>query len=186
MPLTRSENMARIRGRDTLPELAVRRRLFARGVRYRLNFPTPKGRADLAIPARRFALFIDGCFWHGCPEHYVRPRSRNQFWDAKLRENVERDRRQMIALEVAGWTALRVWEHEIRSSPDRVVELVLAALASTVTARPDWRVVRIEVIDPDRDLERRHLERLLPLGATRIEERRRTTHKVGVRRRLPR
>lgn len=94
MPLTRSENMARIRGKDTAPELVIRRGLWKAGIRYRLQTKTPGGKADFVVPARKLALFVDGCFWHGCPEHYVRPRTSNPFLDSKLRENVDRDRRQ--------------------------------------------------------------------------------------------
>src|SRR4051794_31349953 len=104
--------MSRIRGANTTPELIVRRGLWKCGLRYRLHAKTPGGKADIVVPSAKFALFIDGCFWHGCPEHYVRPGSRNEFWDAKLRENVDRDRRQTLKLDAEGWTVVRVWEHE--------------------------------------------------------------------------
>src|SRR4051794_9890751 len=114
MPLTRSENMARIRAVDTEPEIQLRCELWRRGVRYRVEYRTPGGRADIALPARKIAIFIDGCFWHGCPEHYVRPRGPSEFWDRKLLENVTRDRRQTKGLLHAGWTPIRLWEHEVR------------------------------------------------------------------------
>lgn len=180
-PLSRSEQMARIRGRDTTPELAVRRGLWAAGVRYRLHQRTVGGRADLVVPAHRFALFIDGCFWHGCPEHYVRPRSRNTFWDAKLAENVARDRRQTLALEAGGWRVLRVWEHDVREAPDYVVQRVLACLSAP--GRPSralqWRVTSVQWLDPIAGLERRHLEDLRDPSIRRTEEGRRSTRKVG-------
>ena len=93
MALTRSQNMSRIRGSDTRPEMVVRRALWSRGHRYRAGYKTPGGKADVAFPGKKIAVFIDGCFWHGCPAHYVRPRSREDFWSAKLLENVQRDRR---------------------------------------------------------------------------------------------
>lgn len=179
MALTRSENMARIKAKNTSPELAVRKGLSARGLRYRLQFKTPGGKADLAIPSKRVALFIDGCFWHGCPEHYVRPRSREEFWTAKLKENVARDRRQVAALVSAGWTVVRIWEHEVLEAPEQVVEKVLIALENSVTSLNAERVVRVEVMDAATDLERRHLESLTDPNARRQEERIRLTRKVG-------
>lgn len=179
-PLTRSEQMSRIRGRDTAPELVVRGGLWAAGLRYRLHAKTPGGRADIVIPGARFALFVDGCFWHGCPEHYVRPRSRNEFWDAKLRENVDRDRRQTLALENAGWRVLRVWEHEISEAPTSVLERAMAAIG-TVRFRPraQWRVVRVEFLDREGQRECRHLEDLRDDRRRKTEEGARSTRKTG-------
>ena len=120
--LSRSENMSRIKAEDTSPELTIRKGLWAAGYRYRLHFKTPGGKADLVIPSIKFALFIDGCFWHGCPEHYVRPRTKHEFWDAKLTENTTRDRKQTLALEAEGWLVLRVWEHEVVENPGTVLD----------------------------------------------------------------
>jgi DNA mismatch endonuclease (patch repair protein) len=171
--------MARIPGRDTTPEIIVRKLLWCRGVRYRIGFRTPGGRADFALPGRRFAVFIDGCFWHGCPEHYVRPRSSKPFWDHKLLENLDRDRRQTQGLLDAGWTCVRVWEHEVREAPEAVAALVLDQLEGGGRGRwPNWRVARVEFLDTRGDLERRHLEALLGEG-WRQEEGPRTTAKVG-------
>lgn len=179
MPLTRSENMARIGGRDTAAELTLRRALWARGLRYRTQVRTPGGRADLAISGRRFAVFIDGCFWHGCPEHYVRPRTRNAFWDKKLTDNVERDRRQTQRLLDEGWTIVRLWEHEVREAPGRAVDRVMKALQRAGRGRwPNWRVIRVEPLDASWTRERRVVAELL--GARqRVEQGRRTTAKVG-------
>lgn len=172
--------MARIRASDTEPELAVRRALHAMSLRFRVQFKTAGGRADIALTRRRLAVFVDGCFWHGCPEHYVRPRTRNEFWDAKLRENVDRDRRSLLKLKEAGWIGLRVWEHEVAEAPERVVALILKALKSgRAPRRDDWRVVRVETIDAERDLERRFCERLSDASKTRVEERVRSTRKLG-------
>jgi DNA mismatch endonuclease, patch repair protein len=102
--LSRSEQMARIRGKDTRPELLLRGALRALGLRYRLNVKTAAARVDLVMVAApiRVAIFIDGCFWHGCPDHYVPPRSRIQFWSTKLASNVARDHRQTVAIENEG------------------------------------------------------------------------------------
>lgn len=180
MALTRSENMSRIRGKDTSPERIIRRRLWAAGLRYRLQAKTPGGRADLVVPGQKLAIFIDGCFWHGCPEHYVRPRSRNEFWDAKLAENVSRDRRQTLLLDTLGWRVVRVWEHEVHEAPEEVVGRILAdAHQEKAPRRYNWRVARVELLDSIGDLERRHLEDLRDGRLQRIEERRRTTKKLG-------
>jgi DNA mismatch endonuclease (patch repair protein) len=103
------------RRRDTGPELAVRRLLHAQGLRYRVDFPPLAGlrtRADLVFTRARIAVFIDGCFWHMCPEHFVMPKSHLDYWRPKLVRNVERDRNADDALTAAGWRALRYWEHE--------------------------------------------------------------------------
>ena len=108
----RSALMSRIRGSDTTPELLLRQRLWSDGLRYRLKYKVPAGRPDLVFPGARVVVFMDGCFWHGCPDHYVRPSSRSTFWAQKLAENVERDQRQTRELEAAGWRVIRIWEHE--------------------------------------------------------------------------
>ncbi len=178
--LTRSEQMSRIRGRDTSPELIVRRGLWAAGIRYRLQQRILGGRADLVIPSRRFILFVDGCFWHGCPEHYVRPRSRNDFWDAKLAENVARDRRQTLVLESDHWQVLRVWEHEVAESPSTVLEKILRSIrASGRKQHACWRVVRVELADESADRELRYLQDLRHPEVQRTESGPRSTKKLG-------
>ena len=112
-PLTRSEVMARVRGKNTSPEIAVRKALWAAGLRYRLHRKLP-GTPDLAFVGVRVAVFVDGCFWHGCPQHYSSPSTRPEFWAAKLRRNVLRDQRVDAELADQRWTALRFWEHDIK------------------------------------------------------------------------
>ncbi len=106
--------MARIKGRNTSPELALRRALWAAGLRYRLHRKLP-GTPDVAFVGARVAVFMDGCFWHGCPLHYSFPSTRPEFWAAKLRGNVERDSRVDTQLAELGWTTLRFWEHELKA-----------------------------------------------------------------------
>lgn len=106
------------RGRDTKPELAVRRIVHAAGLRYRVNMrPEPSFRrtADIVFTRARVATFIDGCFWHGCPEHYQRPASNIEYWDGKRARNHERDEETTARLQSAGWVVLRFWEHEAPS-----------------------------------------------------------------------
>lgn len=102
-------------GRDTKPELALRRALHGMGYRYRVNFRPEKGlrrTADLVFTRRRVVVFVDGCFWHGCPEHATRPKTNEAFWESKLDRNVERDSATTSLLTASGWRVLRIWEHE--------------------------------------------------------------------------
>ncbi len=103
------------RGVDTRPESALRSVLHAMGLRFRKHALPERGlrcRADVLFPAARVAVFVDGCFWHRCPEHGTSPRTNSPYWRAKLDRNVERDRRNDAALAAAGWAVVRVWEHE--------------------------------------------------------------------------
>ena len=171
--------MARIRGRDTGPELQLRSRLWERGFRYRLGLRVGRTRPDILFTKQRLAVFVDGCFWHGCPQHYVRPRTRTQFWSAKLRENVQRDRRQTRALGCEGWKVLRIWEHEVFTNPTRVVG-VIERVAGATEYRPrafEWRVVEVTPRDAEGKSERRKLLTLREPTGTRTVLRRRTTKK---------
>lgn len=177
--LSRSEQMARIRGRDTRPEQLLRGALWRAGLRYRLHYRLACGRPDLAFPGARVAVFIDGCFWHGCPEHYIRPRARADFWSRKLRQNVERDIRQTRALQEAGWKVERFWEHEIFTRLVAVVERVRqlrysGAGIAEPGSRP--RVIAAEPIDGN-DLEKWTLVDLFDPGWIEVVERMRTTTK---------
>ena len=102
--------------RDTRPERALRSELHRRGLRFRVDYPVPvegrSPRADIAFTRKRLAVFVDGCFWHGCPEHSQRPRANSDYWGPKLARNIERDRDQTARLEAAGWRVIRIWEHE--------------------------------------------------------------------------
>ena len=103
------------RRRDTGPELALRRALWARGWRYRVDhqvLPGLRRRADLVFVGPRVAVFVDGCFWHRCPEHGTTPRANRDWWVHKLDGNVQRDRDTDARLRAAGWLVVRVWEHE--------------------------------------------------------------------------
>lgn len=114
-PLTRSENMSRIRGKDTKPEMAVRRALWAAGLRYRLHDKRLPGHPDLVFPARRAVVFVHGCFWHcheGCANFRI-PKTRADWWGAKLARNKTRDTEVRAALEMAGWRVIVIWECEV-------------------------------------------------------------------------
>ncbi|ULP49700.2 MULTISPECIES: very short patch repair endonuclease [Mycolicibacter] len=113
------------RGRDTKPELAVRRLVHGMGLRYRVDFPplpsNRRMRADLVFTRARVAVFIDGCFWHGCPEHHTVARTNAEFWATKVSGNRTRDERTNAVLNEAGWTVLRFWEHEDPSAAARAI-----------------------------------------------------------------
>ncbi|WP_316852152.1 very short patch repair endonuclease [Ralstonia thomasii] len=115
MPLTRSENMSRIRGKDTKPEMAVRRALWAAGLRYRLHDKRLPGNPDLVFPGRRTVVFVHGCFWHchdGCSNFRI-PKTRTDWWTAKLTRNKARDAKVRAELESAGWRVFVIWECEV-------------------------------------------------------------------------
>jgi len=169
--------MSRIRGKNTRPEIILRKALWAAGLRYRLHAKTPAGRPDVVFPGPKVAVFIDGCFWHGCPDHYVRPRSRTDFWSAKLLENTRRDRRQTLSLEQAGWRVCRFWEHEVFTVLEELVEQVSQAVQQGGNPTPRWVVWKVEPLTEDGNRERRHLQQLRDETMTRCVEQKRHTRK---------
>jgi DNA mismatch endonuclease (patch repair protein) len=118
-PVERSERMARVRGKDTSPELMVRRTVHRLGYRYRLHGPKLPGRPDLVFVKRRKVIFVHGCFWHRHEKCKLArlPKSRLDFWVPKLEGNRERDSRNQTALAAAGWDFLVVWECELGNRP---------------------------------------------------------------------
>lgn len=116
-PEARSRLMSRIRGKDTAPELAVRRALHAAGFRFRLHRRDLPGTPDLVLPKWRVAVFVHGCFWHGhgCPQGRL-PKSREDYWHPKIAANRARDGRKAAELEAAGWRVFAVWECETRDA----------------------------------------------------------------------
>lgn len=107
---------------STKPEVELRRALHARGFRFRLHRRDLPGTPDIVFPRQRIAVFVDGCFWHGCPTHGVIPKNNRQWWLAKLTKNVERDARKDAELVALGWTPLHLWEHETIESMMAVIE----------------------------------------------------------------
>ncbi|GLW92914.1 very short patch repair endonuclease [Actinokineospora globicatena] len=122
--------MSRQRARDTGIEIALRKALHARGLRYRVHLRpvrTVRREADVVFPRARVAVFVDGCFWHGCPEHATWPKRNAAFWRDKIETNRRRDRDTDARLADEGWLAVRVWEHEDpAAAADRVRAEVLA------------------------------------------------------------
>ena len=124
-PEARSANMARIRGKDTGPETAVRKALHAAGFRFRLHRRDLPGTPDILLVRQRVAIFVHGCFWHrheGCG-NATNPGTRTEFWQAKFAANVERDTRKTAALEAAGWRVVVIWECEAEK-PDRLAAVI--------------------------------------------------------------
>ncbi|WP_406411411.1 very short patch repair endonuclease [Streptomyces halstedii] len=119
-----SARMSRQARRDTAPEVAVRKLLHASGYRYRLNERVPhmpRRTIDIAFTRAKVAVFLDGCFWHGCPDHATRPKSNAEWWRQKLDKNMARDAETTAHLVSEGWTVLRFWEHQ---PPAQVAEVV--------------------------------------------------------------
>jgi DNA mismatch endonuclease, patch repair protein len=159
--------MARVKGNNTSPERLLRSALWEAGLRYRLNYRVPAGRPDIVFPGPKVAVYVDGCFWHGCPVHYSRPRSREGFWSQKLAANTERDSRLTLRLESCGWIVVRVWEHEIFTRLDEVVEILRQATQGMPPpTERDWRVVRVAPVPQEgEDWERRELRLLRRVSA---------------------
>lgn len=130
VPAAVSRRMSNTKGRDTAAELAIRKELHRRGFRYYVNRRPEKGlrrTADILFPRVRIAIMIDGCFWHGCPEHYRPASTRSSFWAAKVETNRARDLDTNLRFGEAGWVVLRFWEHE---TPMAVADHIADAIAS--------------------------------------------------------
>lgn len=124
---TRSKIMSRVRGKDTSPELIIRKALHKRGFRYRLQVKDLPGRPDLVLPKYRAVLFVNGCFWHrhGCHMSTI-PRTKQDYWDKKFMENIKRDQRVLQELRSAGWRVLLIWECSLKGKTKLGVESVIA------------------------------------------------------------
>jgi DNA mismatch endonuclease (patch repair protein) len=126
----------------------------------------------------RVAVFVDGCQWHGCPSHYVRPRTKENFWSDKLLANVNRDRRQTLGLEASRWRVVRLWEHEVFENSESAAAEVLKAMTDPRwRTGQDLRVMHVEPVGTDGTLERRHLQDLRRPHVRRTVSKRRTTAK---------
>lgn len=123
-----SSRMSRLARRETVPELALRRELHGRGLRYRVVQPVPgrpRRSIDIAFPGVKVAVMVDGCFWHGCAEHGTQPGKNSEWWRQKIATNQARDADTTHALEAAGWTVVRIWEHEPPSAAADLIETLV-------------------------------------------------------------
>jgi DNA mismatch endonuclease (patch repair protein) len=118
------------RQRDTAAEMALRSLLHRRGLRFRVHYALPslRRRADIAFPRQRIAVFVDGCFWHGCPEHATWPKQNADWWRDKIEANRRRDADTDARLKEQGWSVVRVWEHE---APEPAAQTIEDAIART-------------------------------------------------------
>jgi DNA mismatch endonuclease (patch repair protein) len=121
-PEQRSRMMAAVRGVDTLPEIYVRKRLFAAGFRYRLQAKELVGKPDIVLPRFRTVVFVHGCFWHGhsCSRG-KRPASNVEFWNAKIDGNVRRDRKYRVVLKAGGWSTVVIWERRLKTETEALL-----------------------------------------------------------------
>lgn len=127
-PEVRSRMMAGIRGKDTKPELMIRKGLHAAGFRFRLHSRDVPGHPDLVLPKYRAVIFVNGCFWHGHDCHLFRmPATRQEFWQAKIRRNIERDAEVRKELSALGWRCLTVWECALKGRTRRSADEVVSA-----------------------------------------------------------
>jgi DNA mismatch endonuclease (patch repair protein) len=126
-PLTRSEIMRQVGSRNSAAEVALRSALHAEGLRFRLHRRVEGVIVDIVLPSSRALVFVDGCFWHGCPQHATFPKTNTGYWLPKLEENKARDKRQSARLRRGGWKVIRVWEHECIPPRAETVARILTA-----------------------------------------------------------
>ena len=124
----RSFCMSQIKGKDTKPEVVLRKALWNLGYRHRIKTRLP-GAPDIVYPSLKVVVFVDGCFWHRCPKHYQPPKTRALFWQKKIDSNVERDKKNNTLLEADGWVVIRTWEHEIMDSLPECVNRIHEVLS---------------------------------------------------------
>lgn len=145
-PEQRSRCMAAIKGKDTKPEMIVRKYLFSRGLRFRVQVRKLPGNPDIVLPKYKTVIFVNGCFWHGhegC-KYFRLPKSNVEFWKEKIERNIERDRESMRALLDLGWKVIRVWECELRNKANR--EETLNEIYNSITS-PDGCDYSLEETD---------------------------------------
>ena len=132
-----SAQMQRMPRASTGPEILIRRELHRRGLRFRINYARLPGRPDIAFTNARLAVFVDGCFWHACPDHGVLPKNNREWWRSKLRGNVARDHEKDSQLDSMGWVAVHVWEHEDPIEAANTIEHLWRSQRNVATRRAD-------------------------------------------------
>ena len=158
-PEQRSRNMAAIKGKDTKPEIIVRKYLFSRGLRFRVQVKKLPGNPDIVLPKYKTVIFVNGCLWHGhegC-KYFRLPKSNVEFWKEKIERNIERDRESMQALLDLRWKVIRVWECELRNKANREVTLNKIYNSITSADRIGYSLEETEVpmaAEPEADYSR--------------------------------
>jgi DNA mismatch endonuclease (patch repair protein) len=123
----RSKIMSRIRSKDSLPEVMLRSSLWNLGARYRKYYGPEK--IDIAFPGKKLAVFVDGCFWHSCPEHRHIPKSNESYWKPKLAKNIERASKKNVRLKKEGWCVIHIWEHEVNADAESCAKRIALLLS---------------------------------------------------------
>jgi len=126
-PEQRKKSMSAIKSKNTKAELALRKRLWSQGLRYRIHYNV-EGRPDIAFPSKKIAVFVDGCFWHKCPDCFSCPKTNEAYWIPKLNRNVERAEEVNAVLEAEGWKVLRFYECRIKKDLEGVVNIISAEI----------------------------------------------------------
>ncbi|WP_336798669.1 very short patch repair endonuclease [Exiguobacterium acetylicum] len=152
--VVKNKNLSKVRGKDTKMEVKVRSELWHRGLRYRKNYRKLLGTPDIAFPGVRLVVFLDSCFWHGCPIHYKQPKSNVDFWKNKIKRNRERDKEQTEHYLCENWTILRFWEHEVNNDFDRVIKEIEDTYKNLTKHLPEDVASQIhEPLEEDFDLD---------------------------------
>ncbi|WBV52839.1 very short patch repair endonuclease [Chryseobacterium gambrini] len=122
----RSKNMSKIRSKNTQPEILLRKALWSEGIRYRLNLAKLPGKPDIVINKFKLAIFVDGSFWHGYKwdEKKIKIKSNKEYWLNKIERNIERDNENNIALQKAGYTVLRFWDHQVKKDISTCISII--------------------------------------------------------------
>ncbi len=127
----RSKNMKAIRSKNTRMEVLVSKYLWNNGIRFRKNVKGLFGKPDIAIKKYKVAIFLDSCFWHKCPKHFIKPSTNIKFWEDKIAANVARDLKVNEYYKNNGWYVLRIWEHEIKKDFDNTMRKIIKFIKNT-------------------------------------------------------
>jgi len=128
---TRSRVMSKVRSKQTLPEILLRKSLWRRGWRgYRINVKNLPGKPDIVFRSQKVAIFVDGCFWHKCPICFVEPKSNRDYWLPKIGKNIARDQVAGEQLQKMGWKVIRIWEHEVKEDVEKCAEKIIEQISS--------------------------------------------------------
>ena len=131
-PIASSEHvrksMSGNKSKNTKPELLLRKALYNIGIRYRIHFNL-FGKPDIVFPSKKLAIFIDGCYWHGCPKCYNEPKTNTEYWKNKIARNQQRAKTVRRQLNRNGWQVMRVWEHELKNNLDKIIKNILKRLS---------------------------------------------------------
>lgn len=120
----RSKIMSKVRSKNTTLELKIRKKLWQKGLRYRIHYKLT-GKPDIVFVRKRIAIFIDSCFWHKCPYHFREPNSNKEYWLDKIEKNAMRDKKVTKLLQKEGWMVIRLWEHQIKNDLDDCINKIL-------------------------------------------------------------